>query len=323
MTKQIGKMFRQCCLSGIMLVVTGSPMSNATETSEVFDLEHPEYECDNLGNFPDKVSEAIGGLLGNRPVICSGMDTGNTKSSKCYTMGELGQPSATLQTGRWLAAGTLINETTMWITGGIGQDWDHLTSTEFVYSNHNTSMGPSLPQTRYSHCMLKVRSSVIAIIGGGNGATAYQETVWFYNFDREKFVNGSGLIQARMHHVCGLITDSLNRKPIMVVAAGRADGHQFLDTTELWADDSEKWVKGPDMPVKISGPSSMVSADGNHFIMVGGESLHYQELYEIYKLQCFNLNCEWEKMPHELNVARQESVAMLIPSNMTRCQPVG
>ena len=74
----------------------------------------------NWPDFPNVVQFATGGLIGNTVIICGGTDA-YTIFDECYS---LTSEEATLVTqmsvGRYFAASIVLNESTLWVTGGIG-----------------------------------------------------------------------------------------------------------------------------------------------------------------------------------------------------------
>jgi hypothetical protein len=67
----------------------------------------------------------------------------------------------------------------------------------------------------------------------------------------------------------------------------------------------------------LRGASLLPSPDGQGVIVIGGYSAAHQS--SIYKLICDQLECKWSEMEQKLKIARQLSVAMLIPDTLTNC----
>jgi hypothetical protein len=61
------------------------------------------------------------------------------------------------------------------------------------------------------------------------------------------------------------------------------------------------------------------SPDGQGVIIFGGSASMYGYQSSMYKLICDQLGCKWSKMEQHLQKAREFSVAMMIPNNLTNC----
>ena len=76
--------------------------------------------CNNWPDFPIGVDGATGGLIGDTVIICGGFDTWYV--DECYS---LTSEKATLVThmsvGRQFAASIVLNDNTLWVTGGYNQ----------------------------------------------------------------------------------------------------------------------------------------------------------------------------------------------------------
>ena len=57
----------------------------------------------------------------------------------------------------------MLNESTIWITGGFKFEQK---TTEFFTLGQETTKGPELPFTIFSHCMVQVDDQTVYIIGG-------------------------------------------------------------------------------------------------------------------------------------------------------------
>ena len=302
---------------GVMLVVTGWPRSNETQRSEVIDLDRPDYQCESLGDFPIQTYGATGGLINGEPLICGGY--ANPSSSGCFTIGNSDPLANLTMTNRQYTSSLVIDQgKTLWVTGG---HWHFENTTESVSLTDGVTvtsgLGLELPKRMHNHCIVKLKESAAVMIGGSHT----RNSTWIYNFEEKSWTEGPSLIRGRRDHVCGLIKDSVLDKEIVIAASGYEYDIGISNSTEIWITGTDSWVQGPELPMTgVVGASGLVSDDGKHFILVGGGGTHYQELFYIYKLQCFNLECKWEKMEQELEVARSHTVAMLIPQEKATCK---
>ncbi len=138
---------------------------------------------------------------------------------------------------------------------------------------------------------------------------------------------------------CGVIQKSNGQgNPLLVAAGGygRSD-IQFLDLTDPMSSSwttgktSDKSlanppidfdVPGPDLPYSLSG-GQMVQQEPGSLIYIGG--YQYGSIGQtrwLFKLTCSGpdeQSCHWETLPQELQVERDDFVAMLIPDDLATC----
>ncbi len=94
-----------------------------------------------------------------------------------------------------------------------------------------------------------------------------------------------------------------------------------LKSTEIWvAGSSQGWTKGPYLPLAIADAAGVVSSDKKTFYLIGGEDKSREDLKTIYKLHYQN-GWRWTKLPQELEVARNDHVAMLVPDSFCWLKP--
>ena len=136
--------------------------------------------CKNWPDFPILVNGATGGLIGNTVMICGG-NRGHADGylDDCYS---LNSQKATLIThmsvGRVWAASIVLNDNTLWVTGGYGtesmsSDYQHpLNSTEYITLN-GTLPGPDLPTTLAQHTMVAINTTWSMVIAGTPMKSSY------------------------------------------------------------------------------------------------------------------------------------------------------
>ena len=209
--------------------------------------------CNNWPNFPISVDGATGGLVGDTVIICGGSDGPFSQVDECYS---LTSEKATLVThmsvGRHWAASIVINDNTLWVTGG--SDGGYLASTEYV-DLMGTMPGPDLPMALDSHAMVAINSTCSMVIGGyfdNNYQPHTYALTFFYDHIEGEWVNGPILIQARHSHAAGIITDEVTGEDFVVVTGGNHNNHDnYLDSTEILQDG--EWVQGKINDMLISG----------------------------------------------------------------------
>ncbi len=304
---------------GYLLVTVGYPWSNETQSTEVIDLDNPDNKCDNLQPFPIGVQGATGHLVyGNTPVICGGLFSNESSSNKCYIFGNP-TPVLTMHEERWHPASLLLDEgRTIWIVGGRKQE-DHDSSEILDTFRWTTEPGPSMPDGLAGHSLVQIDSNKVMLIGGHDGSVSHN-TTWFFDFRSKNWTRGPDLNIGRASFAYGLIRDSSTGSDLVIVSGGLSNSHHVVNSTEMWVVDSDQWKMGPGLPFSFYGAAGVVTADGKSLILIGGgNAQNYRELDTLYRLQCFNLDCEWTMMEQKLKVARDSMVAMLIPEANVTC----
>ena len=197
-------------------------------------------KCNNWPDFPIGVEGATGGLIGDTVIICGGYD-GGSYVDECYS---LTSEKATLVThmsvGRYSAASIVLNDNTLWVTGGYY--YGSLASTEYVTVT-GTMLGPDLPMTLSHHAMVAINSTCSMVIGGGGQEGGIWPLTYFYDHNDGEWLNGSSLMQARYTHAAGIITDEVTGEHFVAVTGGYyPDLDLDLDSTEILQDG--EWVQG-------------------------------------------------------------------------------
>ena len=72
---------------------------------------------------------------------------------------------------------------------------------------------------------------------------------------------------------------------------------------------------GPNLP-KPLGQHAMVTGD-TELVVIGGTKPPVQT--SMYHFSCQNRNCKWQKMDQELEAARTNVVAMIVPDGLVDC----
>ena len=200
--------------------------------------------CNNWPDFPIDVYGATGGLIGDTVIICGGWTV-----DECYS---LTSEKATLVTHmsveRQYAASIVINDNTLWVTGGLtgGSIGFRLASTEYV-TETGTMLGPDLPMSLYLHAMVAINSSCSMVIGGiFTNYYSSSASTFYYDHNEEEWINGPSLMQAREGHAAGIVTDEVTNEHFAAVTGGYdyelLTWESILDSTEILQDG--EWVQG-------------------------------------------------------------------------------
>ena len=198
--------------------------------------------CNKWPNFPIGVSIVTGGLIGDTVIICGGFDSGYIY--ECYS---LTSEKATLVThmsvGRLYAASVVLNDNTLWVTGGY--NIGILASTEYVTLT-GTIIGPDLPIALAHHAMVAINSTCSMVIGGHDEEDEYSASTFYYDRNEGEWITGPSLILARARHAAGIVTDEVTDEDVVAVTGGchRPPPDCWFDlvSTEILQDG--EWVLG-------------------------------------------------------------------------------
>ena len=122
-----------------------------------------------------------------------------------------------------------------WITGG--KLSNTRTDTTEIVSLTESKVGVTLPFSVYKHCLVKVNSSTIVLIGGWNGRTSGE--TWFFHTNTEPWqkVRGPDLNIARIYPGCQ-VYDFQDDKYLVVTG-----GYKML-STEFLNVKNTAWIQG-------------------------------------------------------------------------------
>ena len=221
------------------MVTTGINRDGTHTTSEIIDLTiKGGNKCENWPKFPISVSEATGGLIENNVLICGGYD--GRYIDECYSLSNKKATFVTyMSVKRTDAASVVVNDDTLWITGG--RDWlgySHIfASTEYITMTGTTS-GPDLPMPLKQHAILAINSSCSMVVGGGTGDTFDVTSTFYYDHNNDVWTNGPSMNQARYEHAAGMIIDEFTSENFVAVTGGGL----HIDSTELLINN--EWIQG-------------------------------------------------------------------------------
>ena len=312
-----------------LLVITGSPINNKTQVSEVIDLDRPNVKCKSLGMFPEQTSGDVGGVLDGKPIVCGGDYKNCYKLSSNRTFIKV----ARLQYERHLAAAVVIrtdSTSSLWITGGQHDFMPQLTTELLPSGGGRQALSEVLLPYQnglFAHCLTKINDNTVILLGGYSFARdSQQNRTWIYHIQEQEndWTAGPDLQRGRSHFACGSLMDSNNGQDIVVVTGGMEiiGTDCCMSSTELWfpnVNDIDGWRSGPELPIPLKGPAGVTTLDRKQFVLVGGVSRHDQEQFTLFRLQCFDSICQWSAMEQQLQVARSFMVTMLIPEELTDC----
>ena len=141
------------------------------------------------------------------------------------------------------------DSSTLWMAGGLDENYNILASSEFIQENQ-TMPGPELPVPIYSHVLVNIQSDTTIQIGGFSplefglpDMAACCKKVYIYQHKLTKWNLGPNLIQGRVFHSAGLVTDETTGEKLVTVTGGTSGNGDPLKSTEIMSL-GRKWSKG-------------------------------------------------------------------------------
>ena len=141
--------------------------------------------------------------------------------------------------GRIFGSSVKLNNSAMWITGGLDKNWENLMSTILVTTN-GSKMDVNLPISFESHCMVYFKENSILMIGGIQDGMEKSKKTWIINTNnRSNLIEGPSLNKGRHHFSCDKVEDRYGNTLILVIGGEYEDTMEILNTTEML-----KWTFG-------------------------------------------------------------------------------
>ncbi len=306
------------------MITTGSPIDETTKTSEILaftDDLREDVECEKYPFYPIGVWVATGGMIGNVPLICGGLDGSKTRTDECYSISpkEGAKRATRLIKAKTNGKGSIaVNDKELFVAGGYSDD-EIEDSTEFVTLDQEPKLGPKLPYTVHRHCFVKIDESTAFLISGrsmsfNGGAKILIKNTLFYDIANKDFKNGPELFSARQWHACASL--KVDGKTFVMVAGGTG-----RKDSEIWSQETNEWTKGPDAPMKLDHFAwPFTSSDGKEaFVYVagsnGGSLLKFN--------QRIKDEWRWTVIERQLQmVSRNHYVLIEIPKELVSCKVV-
>ena len=292
-----------------IIVASGLDKSGRSNfPTEIIDLDDPLTENQFLSAYPFASHGASSILLNDKLIICGGV--GN-HSNECYSLQNdeftyeqnLAEPR--IYSGNFEMEGLFLSG---------GYPLGSIASKTLEHFGGILEDNLKIPEPTRAHCMAygnNIEAHSIWIIGGHTGQSEEEsyvtrQTYYYYVHDGQWYP-GSNLNFAREFHACSSIHfGSQYGEALIVVAGGRDEDGNALDTVEFLLEDDGSWFSGPKLPKPLFGHSMITLAD-NRVIVIGGQD-GKKASTDIFELMCdfstFGLDCEWNTLEQKLTYPR-------------------
>ena len=218
------------------LITTGWNEDGYPRDSKILDLSiKGGSNCNDWAEFPKDVVAATGGVIQDVVVICGGGDA-STEFNECYSLnGQAANLITHMSAKRQYAASLVIDNTKLWITGGL-----YLASSEYI-TLEGIEPGPELPTWLDSHALVAIDNALSMLIGGSITENVAIKTTHYFDHQSHNWIQGPDLMQARFQHAAGIVTDQVTYEKLVIVTGGSYNGI-ILDSTEMLINN--QWNQG-------------------------------------------------------------------------------
>lgn len=174
---------------------------------------------------------------------------------------------------------------------------------------------PEPPMALFSHCMVTVTHTTLAVIGGNeDDIYSVSKKSYFYNVESKEWTKGPDLQIGRADHSCGMVRQSNGSDSFSIIVAG-GSGTDAGRSVEILDAGSASWRFGSDL-MSDTQLAIMVEEWTGSVLLVGGDSKR-----SIYRLDHAGEGHSWIQLPQKLAKSRTGFTAFLIPDHFVNCTP--
>ena len=294
--------------------------------TELMDFTNQQH-CTNFPSYPEIMTGGTGGILNQKYLMFCGGGRSRKILDRCYIYDKINiRTGPSLQTKRYLASSVVINNNTLWVTGGSTYDGEEFKPENMkeVQTTELVTLGKSVPGPDLihmpvrSHCLISVSETKAMLTGGMRKLDAKRAIVtrhtYFYDFRAKEWTRGPWLTHGRFSHGCAAF--HLKGRQILAVAGGRGKFKDTERSVEFFDHvNSIRWVPGPALPEKMTNFALLPSMDNQGLITAGSFSSR-----NVFEMTCLDVNsCQW-KAKMKTNYLRNGYVAFWLPNNLIgRC----
>ena len=211
--------------------------------TELIDISNKsQHKLSNYADHHLKLYAATGAFIKNKMLVCGGDLAKTFYIQGCYILGhESSKFHMNLLIARKGAANIVIGDV-LWVLGGLVGFGKPTPSSEYIsiLEGINPEAGPDLPIPVTDHAVVSLNQTTIMVIGGSLGLLT-TEKCFYYSLMTQKWTAGPSLMQSRMDHSAGIITDHVTQQEYAVVVGGIGEiAHH--DSVELL--EGNEWKSG-------------------------------------------------------------------------------
>ena len=279
-----------------------------TDSVEIVDLLSTSTQCQNFPDFPRSDRGASGELDYNgNPIVCGGYSV--TNKCKTFINGQWasrGPLNAARSFSSIIKSPFLNDSVSLFLTGSYSPQ---LNSAEVLVNGKWEKWSVPLPVTISYHCMVKVNSSALILIGGIQDGVSNSRKTFILDLTNQKWSNGPLLNFGRYAHSCARIPTNSQSSGYSVIVVGGFDGHD-MSSVEILDEGSNEWRQGPELPQPICCSNAVEHPLGG-VALIGGLMVD-----TIYQLPHAGEDAKWKLMPQKLKFARYYPTAFLVQDEL-------
>ena len=293
----------------VPMMVGGYGITGLMADAEIVDPYQSDSNCLKPQDFPDSRYGMIAELFNETPLVCSGYGVGGDQED-CFTFdGEKWVPASTnLTIARRYATSIVLNDNTMWVSGGDKETSKSSSETLHIGGKfHQTSI---LPKAMEQHCSARINDTHFFMAGN-----YYQQQIDAYivrvddnDIDKYHYTRLPSMHHQRYGAAC-MVINGTDKNDIRLLVAG---GYRFdsFTTTEIYSLDTHSWQDGPTLPRGFFYGSYIQYPNGGDFVMMGGkdDSGVIFDDFMIYNRD----SGKFEVMPGNLETGRWSFAATLV-----------
>ncbi len=196
------------------------------------------------------------------------------------------------------ASGLALNESHLWITGGVDLNGKNVLATEFV-SSLEVSPGPDLPTPIKGHCMILVKTDLVALIS--------PDKLLYLNLTSGFWSIKSNRTLETNDFACGrILADS--SESLMLVVGGQNQQDQPSKLVKIGLLTSDDWTSGPNLPEPLTN-LALVSFETFALTIGGKTGFDQNHVQNVYKFSCcLNFGCSWSMLNVKLPFVSSTSI---------------
>ena len=300
-------------------------------------IDPTSNELYSLPTFPHPCNKPVGYFTNHSVIVCAGkdcifeLDYPISLSNSCYILDQDQWKPMDIQVQPTFHPASINIQDKLWIIGGGDGYIVPTTTTEYLdLQNHDGfRSGPDLPIGLKLHCVTRLSDSSVMVIGGYTQTSGLYDSIlkntFVFDFETDQWRTGPPNLYRRGSPGCA--TFKIGNEYAVVTTGGYSpDTKSFHNSTELLLpQNDENWELGPDLPLKLDGPSLVTLK--NDVYSIGGELKGQDYAYDttsIFKLvqPKDGKGFQWEEMPTVLLQARSHFSAIKVPVEYLRANYV-
>jgi hypothetical protein len=203
----------------------------------------------------------------------------------------------------------------LFVTGGMIGDYG--TNVDLILTENGwQSVDTNIPRFLLKHCMLFTGSGTVWVIGGCDNDVCGLSDVYSFSSAILNWINEPALQAGRYFHSCSMIRkNGQSQIQTKIVVGGFFKNSSLLTSVEIFDDESNSWIYGPQLPIPITKATIVNDMEFGVILVILGFSLVILDTF--YYLR--DTYSQWEMMPIKLKTARMNPTAFFIPDNITNC----